>query len=54
MKKNGRTAGVKRVKLALDTETVAILSRDRLEQVAGGLPRATMLSECGTFCLGDC
>jgi hypothetical protein len=54
MNKKTRTVGVKRVKLTLGKETVAILTRDTLRKVAGGSPPITLRSECFTRCMDGC
>jgi hypothetical protein len=54
MNKQTRTVGVKRVKLTLGKETVAILTPDMLRNVAGGAPPITLRSECFTRCVDGC
>jgi hypothetical protein len=54
MNKTTRTVGVKRVKLTLGKETVAILTPDMLRNVAGGSPPITLRSECFTRCMDGC
>jgi hypothetical protein len=46
--------GVKRVKLTLNKETVAVLTSDVLKHVVGGAIPITLLSECFTRCMDGC